>query len=80
MDREEMSRKNGTVLFFINVIVYFSTEIGLVLLKNDTGAFLWVTFHFVVNPLFSLILIVYYSVVLFKLKKTEFRVASSFRV
>jgi hypothetical protein len=50
---------NGWKGAFLLLVLYLFSEIGFVKLGGDTGAFLYVTIHFILMPLLSILLIIF---------------------
>lgn len=49
---------NGWKGSFLLLALYLISEIGLVKLGDNSGAFLYVTFHFIIMPLLSIFVII----------------------
>lgn len=63
-------KHSGIISVGIFTVWILITELGISALGADLGAFLYVTFHFIINPIFAVVVIIFQFLIFFS--KTRF--------
>ena len=66
----------GIITTCIFILWVFATEYGPLFLAADIGAFLWITFHFIVNPILGVIISLFLIWHAFSQKQLQSKVLS----